>query len=66
MRGFDGLENGSDDAKQAMLKFTYLSATGNMDEAFKAIKLIKKYAHQIFSQVYPIFYVSSLNSEPVG
>ena len=42
MRGFVGLEDGTPEAKQSMLNFSYLSAIGNMDEAFKAIKLIKR------------------------
>ena len=43
MRDFIGLEDGSSEAKQAMMNFSYLSAIGNMDEAFKAIKLIKRF-----------------------
>ena len=46
MRGFDGLEDGTNEARQAMLNFSYLSAIGNMDEAFKAIKLIKRCVKQ--------------------
>ena len=42
MRDFVGLEDCSAEAKQAMIDFSYLSAIGNMDEAFKAIKLIKR------------------------
>ena len=44
MRDFIGLEQGDADTIQAMLQFSYNSTTGNMDEAFKAIKQIKKYA----------------------
>ena len=43
MRDFIGLENADEEAKKAMMNFSYLSAIGNMDEAFKAIKLIKRY-----------------------
>lgn len=43
MRDFIGLEQGDTDTLQAMLQFSYNSTIGNMDEAFKAIKLIKKY-----------------------
>ena len=43
MRDFIGLEQGDADTLQAMLQFSYNSTIGNMDEAFKAIKLIKKY-----------------------
>lgn len=41
MRDFTGLEKADAEARQAMMNFSYLSAIGNMDEAFKAIKLIK-------------------------
>ena len=43
MRDFIGLEQSDADTLQAMLQFSYNSTIGNMDEAFKAIKLIKKY-----------------------
>lgn len=42
IKDFIGLENANDEAKKAMMNFSYLSAIGNMDEAFKAIKLIKR------------------------
>ena len=42
MRDFLGLENSSEETKKAMMDFSYLSTIGNMDEAFKAIKLIKR------------------------
>lgn len=41
MRDFIGLEKADEEARKAMMNFSYLSAIGNMDEAFKAIKLIK-------------------------
>eukprot|EP00795_Rhopilema_esculentum_P000551 gene551-10237_t len=41
MRDFVGLENVDSTSKDAMIRFSYLSAIGNMDEAFKAIKAIK-------------------------
>lgn len=44
MRDFIGLEKADVEARKAMMNFSYLSAIGNMDEAFKAIKLIKRYA----------------------
>ena len=43
MRDFIGLEDANEQAKKAMMSFSYLSAIGNMDEAFKAIKLIKRW-----------------------
>ena len=42
MRDFVGLEHGDALALQAMLSFSFNSTVGNMDEAFKAIKLIKR------------------------
>ena len=42
MRDFVGLEDSNQETKKAMMDFSYLSTTGNMDEAFKAIKLIKR------------------------
>ena len=42
MRDFVGLENIDNTSKDAMIRFSYLSSTGNMDEAFKAIKAIKR------------------------
>ena len=43
MRDFIGLESADEEARKAMMNFSYLSAIGNMDEAFKAIKLIKRF-----------------------
>ena len=43
MRDFLGLEDANAEAKKAMMDFSYLSAIGNMDEAFKAIKTIKRF-----------------------
>ena len=42
MRDFVGLEQGDARALQAMLSFSFNSTVGNMDEAYKAIKLIKR------------------------
>ena len=43
LRDFVGLEDADENVKKAMTNFSYLSAVGNMDEAFKAIKTIKRY-----------------------
>ena len=43
LRDFVGLEDADENVKKAMTNFSYLSAIGNMDEAFKAIKTIKRY-----------------------
>lgn len=41
MRDFVGLENSDKLARDAMMNFSFYLTLGNMDEAFKAIKLIK-------------------------
>ncbi|XP_064637216.1 intraflagellar transport protein 140 homolog [Lineus longissimus] len=41
MRDFVGLEYSDKNTRDAMLNFSYYLTIGNMDEAFKAIKLIK-------------------------
>lgn len=43
MRDFVGLEKSDKNTKDAMLNFSFYLTIGNMDEAFKAIKLIKRY-----------------------
>ena len=43
MRDFIGLEKSDKVTRDAMLNFSYYLTIGNMDEAFKAIKLIKRY-----------------------
>jgi intraflagellar transport protein 140 len=42
MRDFVGLENAEKHAMEAMMNFSFFLTIGNMDEAFKAIKLIKR------------------------
>ena len=42
MRDFVGLENSDDVTMKAMMSFSFNLTTGNMDEAFKAIKAIKR------------------------
>lgn len=42
MRDFVGLEESDKSTKDAMLNFSYYLTIGNMDEAFKSIKLIKR------------------------
>ena len=60
MRDFIGLENADLEARKAMMNFSYLSAIGDMDEAFKAIKLIKRLVNlksgSAFSWVYWLFF----------
>ena len=47
MRDFVGLENADKLVREAMMNFSYYLTIGNMDEAFKAIKLIKRYGRNI-------------------
>ena len=42
IREFQGLETADKTTKQAMMEFSYHLSVGNMDEAFKAIKTIKR------------------------
>ncbi len=42
LKDFVGLENSSVQVLRAMVEFSCYSAMGNMDGAYKAIKLIKK------------------------
>ena len=45
MRDFVGLEYSDKNARDAMMNFSYFLTIGNMDEAFKAIKLIKRWGN---------------------
>ena len=42
MRDFVGLEQADKNTRDAMMNFSFYLTVGNMDEAFKAIKLIKR------------------------
>ncbi len=42
LQDFAGLEDSDVATLQAMMDFSYHSSVGNMDEAFRAIKLIKR------------------------
>ena len=55
MRDFIGLEKADEEARKAMMNFSYLSAIGNMDEAFKAIKLIKRFVCWFFCSFFFFF-----------
>lgn len=44
MRDFVGLESSDRVTRDAMMNFSFHLTTGNMDEAFKSIKLIKRLA----------------------
>ena len=52
MRDFVGLEKSDKVTREAMLNFSYYLTIGNMDEAFKAIKLIKRYRNLLISLIY--------------
>lgn len=41
MRDFVGLDKADEETKKAMLEFSYQLTVGNMDEAFRAVRLIK-------------------------
>jgi len=41
-RDFVGLEDADKNAKEAMMNFSFFLTLGDMDEAFKAIKVIKR------------------------
>lgn len=43
-RDFVGLENADKATKEAMTNFSFYLTIGNLDEAFKAVKLIKRYS----------------------
>ena len=38
MRDFEGLEDVDDNTKKALLNFSFHLTTGNMDEAYKAVR----------------------------
>ena len=42
MRDFVGLEGADRGTRDAMMNFSFYLSVGNMDEAFKSIKLIKR------------------------
>ena len=43
MRDFVGMVDADKNTTDALLNFSYFLTIGDMDEAFKAIRLIKKY-----------------------
>jgi intraflagellar transport protein 140 len=43
MRDFTGMTETDKNTTEALLNFSYFLTVGDMDEAFKAIRLIKKY-----------------------
>lgn len=45
LRDFVGLESCEKQTRDAMLNFSFYLTIGDMDEAFKAIKLIKRYMY---------------------
>jgi intraflagellar transport protein 140 len=42
MRDFEGLQNCDKSTRDAILDFSYNLSTGNMDEAFRAIKTVHR------------------------
>ena len=43
MRDFVGMDRVNAETRKALLEFSYQLTRGNMDEAYKAVKLIKRY-----------------------
>ncbi|KAK9824666.1 hypothetical protein WJX72_012185 [[Myrmecia] bisecta] len=41
MRSFAGMERGDESTRKALLDFSYQMCTGNMDQAYKAVKIIR-------------------------
>lgn len=67
MRDFVGLEMSNKDSQNAMMNFSFYLTIGNMDEAFKAIKLIKKLVVNFLSKRYHFLfgkYPLTLGSQP--
>nr|CAD7423412.1 unnamed protein product [Timema monikensis] len=50
MRDFEGLESCDKATREAVLNFSYNMTTGNMDEAFRAIKTIRRSANKLIWQ----------------
>lgn len=50
LRDFEGLDDSTIQVLHAMMEFSYYSAVGNMDGAYKSIKLIKKLA-SVYTQL---------------
>ena len=55
MRDFVGLDLKDKTVIQSMMKFTACCTEGNMDEAFKAIKQIKRLVKDSYSIVKPVY-----------
>jgi len=62
-RDFVGLEQAEKSAKAAMMDFSFYLTLGDMDEAFKAIKVIKRFV--ILQLSFHFTYASSLLSSSV-
>ena len=54
LRDFVGLEQSDLSTLQAMVEFSYHSTVGNMEEAFKSIKLIKRWS--VISSTYQLYW----------
>lgn len=62
MRDFIGLGDCDKTTRDAMLNFSFYLTAGDMDEAFKSIKLIKRYYKYlyVFLYGYSLFSIKSL------
>lgn len=52
MRDFIGLGDCDKTTQDAMLNFSFYLTAGDMDEAFKSIKLIKRYRMHLYAFLY--------------
>lgn len=62
MRDFVGLENSDKVTRDAMINFSYYLTIGNMDDAFKSIKLIKRSDLFVYVIYLPTFPTDSYSS----
>lgn len=57
MRDFIGMTKADNNTTDALLNFSYYLTIGDMDEAFKAIKLIKKYVRIYIYRLGILFFI---------
>ena len=51
LKDFAGLSDCDQVTVKAIMSFSYYSAIGNMDEAFKSIKIVKRYMYMYLCHV---------------
>ncbi len=57
MRDFVGMDRVNAETRKALLEFSFQLTTGNMDEAYKAVKLIKRC---LYTSIYTYIYMYKL------